>query len=82
MILVFNTFGVVCLKIYRKIRYPHHFRFENQKKYTEQHNWILENIKGKWSRWLDYDEFFDLKNGYTFGFNNKKDAMAFKLRWC
>ncbi len=63
MILLFNTFITAYLKVYRKILYPYNFRFENQKKYTEQHDWILENTKGKWSRLLDYDEFFDLKNG-------------------
>ena len=81
MILVIQTVFVVGLKAYRMIIYPYSFRFENQLLYSEQLEWIEENIKGRYKMWRQYDEFLDLINGYTFGFGNKKDAIAFKLRW-
>lgn len=82
MILVFETFRIIYSKIYRKIKYPYHFYFEEDELYLEHCNWTFDNIKGKWIVWQEYKDYFELDDGHTFGFSNKEDAMAFKLRWC
>jgi len=82
MILVFETFRIVYSKIYRKIKYPHHFYFEKDKLYSEHYDWAADNTKEKWIAWKEYKDYFELDDGYMFGFSNKEDAMAFKLRWC
>jgi len=82
MILVFETFRIVYSKIYRKIKYPHHFYFEKDELYSEHYDWSADNTKEKWIAWKEYKDYFELDDGYMFGFSNKEDAMAFKLRWC
>ena len=40
--------------------------------------WINDNVSGKWT-WWEFDEYTD--GGISIGFENKEDAMAFKLKW-
>lgn len=43
----------------------------------EHRDWINENIKGEWTVFK-----IDIPvPGFGYGFKNKEDAMAFKLRW-
>ena len=82
MILVFETFRILYSKICRKAKYPYHFCFENNSKlYSEHCDWIADNIKEKWIVWREYKDYFELCDSYKFGFSNKEDATAFKLRW-
>lgn len=81
MFLVFETVRILYLKVSRRIKYPYHFRFENEEFYSEQRDWISENIKEKYIMWKEYREYFKFDDGYTVGFSNKEDAMAFKLTW-
>lgn len=81
MILVFETLRVLYLKIYRKIKYPYHISFENSELYLEHYVWAADNINEKWIVWKEYKDYFELADGHIFGFINREDALAFKLRW-
>lgn len=81
MILLFETVRQCGLKIYRNTKYPYKFYFDIDGKYHEMIEWISENIKNDWKHWWEYPEPFSTPCGYSFGFKNKEDAMAFKLRW-
>lgn len=83
MILVAEMVWMCGLKIYRKIKYPHQFYFNNiDNQHKDMIEWTSENIKNEWKHWWEYsDPLSTHAHGYSFGFKNKKDAMAFKLRW-
>lgn len=81
MILLFEMVKHCGLKVYRKIKYPHRFYFSMDEKYINMAIWSNKNIKNEWKHWWQYTELFSEPCGYLFGFKNKEDAMAFKLRW-
>lgn len=81
MILLIDTFWQCGLKIYRKIKYPYRFYFDMDDKYRDIMEWVSENIKNEWKHWWETSESFSNPCGYSFGFKDKEDAMAFKLRW-
>ncbi len=81
MIILFETFRQCGLKIYRNIKYPHKFYFKMDEKHKDMIEWTSENIKDEWKHWWEYSDPFSNPCGYSFGFTNKENAMAFKLRW-
>lgn len=81
MIFIFETIRQCVLKVYRKRKYPYNFYFDIDEKYKDMIEWVSENIKNEWKHWWEYSEPYSEPCGYSFGFKNTEDAMAFKLRW-